>query len=520
MTSMAQRYLYQLRLFEEWQTLLLCFACGGASAFAFAPLRYWFLLPLALSLFYLMLDAAPARRHAILRGFFFGYGYFMAGTWWIANALTVDIDKFGWLIPISIGGLSAIMALWFALLGWLVWWRRSGHGMVDLIRFLLLWVLVEYLRMLGMFGFPWNLLGYSAQVSDAVSQLASITGIFGLSLLVLAVALIPVPWLKQRVKRRASLMYTGIVVVALAFSAIYGAVRLPDEVSLSDAWVRVVQPNIPQDMKWTQAGRLESLRIHAQLSQQPSRSGAIPSTILWSETALPFTIFPDSVWPSRLGSLLPPNSVLISGAVRADDADGELKLWNSIVGIHSNGQLLGYYDKRQLVPFGEFVPLRKVLPLEKITPGSVDFSRGSVIDALRFSHVPAFGALVCYEVIFPDISAHAGNRPDWLFNATNDAWYGDSPGPYEHFSISRMRAVEQGLPLVRAANTGISGVIDPFGRPLAMLPLNSRGILDEKLPLPLKATVYARFGNVPLLMLLACLWMFTEWLARSNKKLT
>lgn len=517
---MTQRYLYRLRLLEEWQTLLLCFACGGVAALAFAPWRYWFLLPVVLPLFYLMLEAAPGRRHALFRGFFFGYGYFMAGTWWIANALAVDIEKFGWLIPISIGGLSAVMALWFAVLGLLFWWRRAAHGLANLLRFLVLWVVVEYLRMLGMFGFPWNLLGYSAQASDAVSQLASLTGVFGLSLLVLAVALVPVPWIKQRINLAQRRAYTLVALLAFATVALFGAGRLPDQAVLTATRVRVVQPNIPQDMKWTQAGRLESLRIHAQLSQSPSADGVIPATILWSETALPFTIYPDSVWPSRLGSLLPPGSRLITGAVRADDSGKQLKLWNSIIGIDATGQLLGYYDKRQLVPFGEFVPLRAVLPLDKITPGSVDFSRGTVLEPLQFGDVPSFGALVCYEVIFPHISAHPAHRPDWLFNATNDAWYGDSPGPYEHFSISRMRAVEQGLPLVRAANTGISGVIDPYGRPVATLQLNQRGVLDRALPAPLKATPYARWREIPLMFVLLGLWLVSEWLARGNKRLT
>lgn len=481
-------------------------------ALAFAPFYYWWVMPLALPLFYLVLEAAPARRHALRRGFGFGYGYFMAGTYWIANALAVDSAQFGWLIPISILGLSAVMGLWFALFGGVVWWARSGNAPCDVLRFALLWVVLEYLRTLGIFGFPWNLLGYAALASERVAQLASLMGVYGLSLLMMPLALLPVIWLKQNISERARGVYSAAALIALIASYGFGMARMPTQSEMTGTRVRVVQPNIPQSLKWTQDGRLQSLRIHAELSQLQTEA-PVPPIIIWSETAMPFTLYPDSVWPARLSGLLPPRSTLITGAVRGDDSGATLQVWNSIVAIDGAGILRASYDKHQLVPFGEFVPLRHILRLNKITPGTTDFSRGPGPQTQAFEDVPPYSPLVCYEIIFPWLAVNEAERPAWIMNATNDAWYGDSPGPYQHFSMSRLRAIEQGLPVVRAANTGISAVIDPYGRPVRSLPLNERGIIDQALPKALEPTFYAKHAETLTLSLMAVLWMFTQlWL--------
>lgn len=509
MQGFFQRMLYALRMLDEWQAWLLCYIAGAAASMAFAPFNWWGMLPVALPLFYFLLEAASARRHALMRGFSFGYGFFMAGTWWIANALAVDSEQFGWLIPFSIGGLSAVMALWFALFGWLTWWRRSGDAFSDLMRFIVLWVAVEYLRTLGMFGFPWNLLGYVTLVSQNAAQLAAVTGPYGLSLMVLLLAMLPVVWLKPRIGEYVRIAYTACTVIAWIVAFGYGMARIPVRPELSETRVRVVQPNIPQSLKWTQEGRLESVRLHAALSQMQTEKPT-PPIVIWSETAAPFTFYPDSVWPSRLHSLLPPQTTLITGIVRADDSGDAVKVWNSLAVIDEAGEWRAHYDKHQLVPFGEFVPLRTVLPINKITPGTTDFSRGPGAQTLRIGAIPPFSPLICYEVIFPWISTPQEDRPDWILNITNDAWYGDSPGPYQHFAMSRMRAIEQGLPVVRAANTGISAVIDPYGRPLRSLPLGKRGIIDQALPEPIEATFYAKHRESLVLIIMVCFWLGTQ----------
>lgn len=503
-------------MLDEWQALLACFVAGAGTAVGFAPANCWWLLPFTLSLFCFLLDAAAGRINGLGRGFAFGYGFFMAGTWWIANALAVDAEKFGWLIPISIGGLSAVMALWFALFGWFVWWRRSGNAYVDILRFMVLWVVVEYLRTLGMFGFPWNLLGYTAMVSERVAQLGALTGVYGLSLLVIACAILPAVWIKPGISERQRMVHSAVTLIALIMAYGYGMARIPSDISFTGTRVRVVQGAIPQSLKWTTEGRLESIRIHSTLSGMQA-SDPTPEIIIWEETALPFTLYPDSVWPSRISAILPPRSTLITGAVRADDSGREVKVWNSAVLIAPGGKWEASYDKHQLVPFGEFVPLRSVLPLDKITPGNTDFSRGAGPQTIRSEGLPPFSPLVCYEVVFPWITLDPADRPEWLVNVTNDAWYGDSAGPYQHFTMSRMRAIEQGLPLVRAANTGISAVIDPFGHPVRFLKLNERGIIDQALPKPLPMTLYAQYGEAPVLILLLVLWVGTIWQLRRRK---
>jgi len=517
MQRFIQSGIYRLRLLSQWHALMVCFAAGAATSLAFAPLYLWWALPFALPAFYYLLDASGTRLNACMRGFMFGYGFFMAGTWWIANALAVDAAQFGWLIPISVVGLSAVMALWFGVFGWLVWWRRTGHAVVDLVQFILLWVAVEYLRTLGMFGFPWNLLGYAALASPKLAQVASLIGSYGLSVCVLALAMLPVALTSHRISALAKAIYTAVAASILILGMIFGAARIPAQSALTEARVRVVQPNIAQAMKWTQQGRLESIRIHGELSRQPSENGAIPSTIIWAETAAPFTFYPDSVWPARLSSMVPAGSTLLTGAVRADDSAPKLQLWNSIVAISPEGKWLTSYDKHQLVPFGEFVPLRSVLPLDKITPGSIDFSRGKGVHTTQVPGVPPFSALVCYEVIFPWLTVDAAQRPAWVLNATNDAWYGDTAGPYQHYATARMRAIEQGLPLVRAANTGISAIIDPYGRAVAQLPLNMRGVIDGALPKALAATPYARYHEIPVLTVMFILYAAAYWRVRCAK---
>ena len=486
-------------------------------ALAFAPLGFWPIIFVSIPLCYLLIDTAPHWRSGVFRGFAFGYGYFMAGTYWISNALLVDAEQFGWLVPFCALGLSALMALWFAVMGALFWWARTGHVADDVLRFTTVWVLVEIARSWGMFGFPWNLMGYIALESGRMSQFASLAGVYGLSAALVGLALVPVfflhPLVRDGVRWRALAV---ALVVAIGLYA-YGMARMTQAVDNTDTRIRVVQASIPQSMKWTDEGRADSLKKHLQLSKL--HTDAPPDIIIWPETAFPYTLYPDSPWPARLSQLLPANTVLITGAVRGEDADGRIALWNSIMAIGSDGQIRQAYDKHQLVPFGEFVPFRSVLPLDKITPGAIDFSRGTGARTLTVDKLPSFSPLVCYEVIFPRLVVNRDHRPEWLLNVTNDAWYGDSAGPPQHFALARMRAIEQGLPLVRAANNGISAVIDPYGRIVRALPLNAHGIIEQRLPKPLEPTLYSSYCNGVILLILLCIWCIGTVLRKRESSL-
>jgi len=240
--------------------------------------------------------------------------------------------------------------------------------------------------------------------------------------------------------------------------------------------------------------------------------GLVPAVTIWPETAYPGAVrgLTDQPWPF--------SKLLLTGALAVEGEGADTRIYNSVAAIDGQGNLRARYDKHQLVPFGEFVPLRAVLPLRKITPGDIDFSRGEGAHTVAIEGVPPFSPLVCYEAIFPWM-ATAETRPAWLLNVTNDGWYGDSAGPYQHFAMARMRAIEQGLPLARAANNGVSAVVDPYGRVVASLALNVRGILDVPLPAPLAPTFYATHSEWVMLMLLILMFIggFTAYFTKENQ---
>ena len=493
----------------RWPALLLCYVVGALMAVAFAPYNCWPVIFFCLPVFFLMLEGATSTRRALWRGFAFGYGYFMAGTWWIANSLLVDSGKFGWMFPLSVLGLSAVLALYFMLFGALMQrLRRAGEGTavrgVNILRFAVLWVAVEYLRSVGTFGFPWNLAGYIALASVNVAQLGSVMGTFGVSLLVVLVALAPLLAVNAPTRaRRIGGITLPLLLIALAYG--YGAARIPVGQLTTQTTLRVVQPNIAQAIKGTQEGDFESMRVLGQLSAGITVNPAQrPDITIWPETA-----YFDVLRGNRTGFGWAYSRWLLTGALAVEGARPDIQLYNSVAAIDQNGTVQSRYDKHQLVPFGEFMPLRDELPLKKVTPGDIDFTRGSGVQTVALEGIPPYSPLVCYEAVFPWLAVDRAHRPQWLLNVTNDGWYGDSAGPYQHFAMTRMRAIEQGLPLVRAANNGISAVVDPYGRVLAYLPLNRAAAIDSPLPAALPPTFYANFGEKLTIGLLVFLWLMT-----------
>jgi apolipoprotein N-acyltransferase len=263
-----------------------------------------------------------------------------------------------------------------------------------------------------------------------------------------------------------------------------------------------VQPNIAQNHKWRPELREAHLQKHLSLTSGAAATdaafGTSASYVIWPETAAPFFLGLDAVARSRIAAVTPPGGMVITGAPRATPSDKRpRRIWNSIAALDHQGVILETYDKFHLVPFGEYVPMRSVLPLEKITQGGLDFSAGPGPRTLHLPGLPPFSPLICYEVIFPGNVTDAEDPPQWILNVTNDGWFGLSSGPYQHFASARLRAVEEGLPLVRAANTGISAVVDPYGRVVASLGLGRTGVIDSPLPQALSGgTIYSRFGDV------------------------
>jgi apolipoprotein N-acyltransferase len=381
----------------------------------------------------------------------------------------------------------------------------------------LAWTAAEWLRGHIFSGLPWNLMGTVWTISDTMIQLAALTGVWGLSLLTVMCASSPALLADKSESGEVKIDWLHLAPVLIAAAALEvvwagGAIRLAgaETPTVPDVSLRLVQPNIIQNHKWLPDLREAHLRKHLSLTSSQVKDPFVASApaattyVIWPETAAPFLLDFNTTVRFRIAAVTPPGGLVITGMPRATPPDVYPKqVWNSIAAVDSQGVVSGTYDKFHLVPFGEYVPLRSVLPLNKITSGGIDFSAGPGPRTLRLPGLPPFSPLICYEVIFPGNVIDAKDPPQWILNVTNDGWFGLSSGPYQHFASAQLRAVEEGLPLVRAANTGISAVIDSYGRVVASLGLGSEGIIDSPLPQALSgSTVYGRFGDFILLAML------------------
>ncbi len=488
-----------------WKRNAIAFLAGVASVLALPPFYALPFLVVGLGLWIWLLYASPSFWRSIWDGWWFGVGYFLAGTYWISIALTADIAQFGWMIPFSLIGLSGGLALFMALVGGASWWWRKATPLGFVCALTALWIVVEYLRTYLFTGFPWNLLGYASTVLDPLAQSASVVGIYGVGLLLFWMAATPALLAYDRSYWRACAV-AGMVLIAMLG---YGGWRLasaPDDAS-SGVRVRMVQANIPQQLKWDPAFREASLRTHAALTTADGWEDI--DIVIWPETALPFVLDSDSQWPDLLADLVPPGGVLITGAVWLENSGDTQKIRNSIIAIDEAGVVVGRYNKQHLVPFGEYVPFRSVLPIEKITAGMQDFTPGTDTRLMHFGTFPSATPLICYEAIFPQYAKI--EKAGWLLNLTNDAWFGFSSGPFQHNQMARMRAVEQGKPLVRVANTGISIIYNGYGLNLGHIELNREGVLDVELPVAMPATPYHFVGEFLVLIQLFLLFGYSVW---------
>jgi apolipoprotein N-acyltransferase len=492
-----------------WRRALFTLLLGAVATLALPPISFTPALLVAFTGFVWILDGSGRAWRAALDGWWFGFGFLVTGLYWIAYALLTDASQFAWLIPFAVAGVPALLAFFTAaaaLLAYLLW--RPGAGRVVVLA--VAWTAAEWLRGHLFTGFPWNLVGYTWTWSDAMLQTTSVLGIYGLSFLTVLVAAAPAAF--SAVGGRANprgwpLPAFAVTLVAAGF--VYGFLRLAgaDGATVADVTVRIVQANIAQSFKWEPDQLRANVERHLALTRSPGIENA--RVVVWPETAMPYDIERDGALRSALGGLVAPDALLVTGVPRYQlDATGRFleRIWNSIAILDSAGAIVGTYDKAHLVPFGEYVPLRALLDrvgLQAIN-GFIDHTPGPGLQTLALPGLPPVSPLICYEVIFP-AAVTAAARPAWLLNVTNDGWYGGSAGPYQHFAMARVRAVEEGLPLVRAANTGISGVVDGYGRVRASLGLLEHGIVDAPLPVALAPTFYARFGDLPVLVLLSVL---------------
>ncbi|MCR9257889.1 MAG: apolipoprotein N-acyltransferase [Alphaproteobacteria bacterium] len=479
---------------------------GAVGAFAFAPFSLTILLVPAFGILVRLIDAAAGVKSAFRLGWWFAFGHFTLGLWWISKALLVDIDQFWWMVPFAIFALPAALAL-FPAIAIAVAKRMVPHGFPLAMALVLAWCVAEIGRGTLFTGFPWNLAGQSWGAYPVMAQTVSVYGIYGLSLVtVLAATLIGLGRLRP--------VAAGAALVAGL--AVFGVLRLPaDPIPLTETQIRLVQPNVPQTDKWKAELRAAHIQNLVDLTLlPPQQEGRPPEIVIWPETALPLIL--EAGTPTfRLLERLSRDRSLVTGAIRIDRAGG-VRIFNSLF-LFEGGALAEAYDKSHLVPFGEYVPFSEYLSFMRVA-ARVNFTPGVGLRTLEMVAGPAFSPLICYEIIFPGKVVQAGGtgiaRPAWLVNLTNDAWYGVSNGPYQHRIISRIRAIEEGLPVARVANTGISELTDPYGRKVESLELNSRGIIDLRLPMPLDRTLFRELGGYILTLLFLTFSLFIISLQR------
>jgi apolipoprotein N-acyltransferase len=489
-----------------WRRLAAAFAAGAVSATGFAPLEFFPALLLGYAVLVLLIDGADKASHpvraAAAAGWAFLFGQFLVGFHWIGYAFMVDPAAHLWQMPFALVGLTAGLALYGALAGALsAWFWQDGPARIFV--FAVFFSLCEWLRGHLLTGFPWNLSGYGWGLVPALLQTASLVGVYGLSFLtiLLGAALAEFACGRWRIPAATSLVFA----LLLAF----GVYRL-DATSIHHVQgvvVRLVQPDVPQREKYVRRLMQRNWDRLINLSATPAAEATgRPSVIVWPEAA---TGFPVARAPGALDQIAlftGRGQTVITGSERISETPGGAAFYNSLYLFGAFGALPQVYDKFHLVPFGEYVPFASLLGrigITKLTNGPSGFSAGDHPHLLAVPGAPSISPLICYEVIFPgEVTEIGAPRPGWFVNVTDDSWFGPWAGPRQHLLIARVRAIEEGLPIARAANTGISAMIDPLGRISARLGLNRMGVVDAPLPAALPETVYARLGDFPFFLLL------------------
>jgi apolipoprotein N-acyltransferase len=507
-----------------WKRAAIALAAGALSVFAMAPFNAWPVLFLTFPVMVWLIDGAGAGRWhgvpaAALAGWWFGLGYFVPGLYWIGYAFLVDAPTFAWLLPFAVLGLPAYLALFTAFgfaLARLVW-TRDASRVIALAASL---TLGEWLRGHVLTGFPWNAFGYALTEPLALAQTASLIGLWGMTFLSVAIFASPAVLIDGRSRGRRPWIAPSMALALLVAMGIFGAVRLKLQptVTVANVKLRIMQPNLQQDVRFNYSAKAEVMQKYLTLSDRasgPQSTGVRDVSILiWPESAFPFFLTREADAMAQIADLLPKGTVLITGSVRAPDLPPGVKItraYNSVYVIDHDGSVLSIYDKLHLVPFGEYLPFQEwmeKLGLVQLTKVQGGFIPGTRRRSMEIPNAPRALPLICYEAIFPGDVAARDDRPGWIVNLTNDGWFGISTGPYQHLQQARLRAIEEGLPVVRAANTGISAVIDPSGRIIARLGLGVEGVLDSSLPSAIPPTVYARTGDIPAALIIAAAFIF------------
>ncbi len=485
------RIIERARQLGGWRADLAAAGLGALAAAAMPPIHAIPVLLVSMPGLLLLIGAASGPLAAARRGFWFGLGHHVFGLYWITEAILLESARYWWLVPFAVPALSALLALFIALSCGLA---RLAPAGVRRVAFLAgAWTLSDLLRQFVGTGFPWNPWGsvwaIPGPLGDIMIQPAAWVGTPGLTLATVLLAAAP------------ALGTPGLLAMAGALAGWIGLglgrLGAPEPPG-TGLQVVLVQGNVTQGQKWDRATAIAAFNRHLQLTRQAvdALDGA-PSVVVWPETSSVFLLQSDSAAREYIMDAAYPARAALVGSLTftagAPSADPDNLPRNSLVAMDANAAVTGIYDKWHLVPFGEFAPSWVPFSIQ-IVPGRFGFGAGPT--TLRAPGVPPFGGLICYEAVYPGQIVNQADRPDWLVNVTNDAWFGNSTGPRQHLAAARLRAVEEGLPLMRAANTGISAGFDSRGHELGRTAMNVATTLTVPLPGKRLPTSFSRWGLV------------------------
>jgi apolipoprotein N-acyltransferase len=481
---------------------LIAFLAGALAALALPPLHVLPVLLVSFPVLLARINAAGRPIEAARRGFWFGFGYHVIGLYWITEAILFEAARFWWLVPLAVPALAAVLAVFIAIPAAIAWFATRGSAASGPAQIMVLaggWVLGDLARQFVATGFPWNPLGsvwaVPGWVGDVMLQPAALISVHGLTLVTIVLACAPA------LRWRGRAVCLAIFLAWIGFGVARMSAPSPDQ----PLRVVLVQGNVPQGQKWDPSLRNSVFERYLRLTAEGVRdAGPGPLVVVWPETASPFLL--DASARQAISTASEGHPALV-GAVRFDDKDHPR---NTLFAVTGTGEIAALYDKWHLVPFGEYQPSWAQIGIQ-LVPGD-GFARGPGPETLHIAGVPPVGPLICYEAIFPGQVVNEADRPEWMVNVTNDAWFGTSAGPRQHLAAARLRAVEEGLPLLRAANTGITVAFDSRGHEIARIEMEKTGFRTVTLPGPLPRTVFARFGlTVPgilaLSLLILGLWM-------------
>jgi apolipoprotein N-acyltransferase len=497
-------------------TLVLAVAAGLAAALAQPP---WGVLPglLGLGLLMPLIDRLGSRRRwsaAFTLGWLAGLGYFIPSLIWLAEPFKVDAQAQGWMAPFAVALMAGFLAVFWGVAA-LVYRLGARRDPLRVLFFAGVLTLMEWLRGHVLTGLPWDLPGEAWRAGSAPSQAAALVGAYGLTWLTLVVAASPFTVFEGRRGRLMTL--SGLMILAGLYA--YGEIRLtrPIPAPAGAPWLRIVQADVKQESKYDKRIFTSIVSRYVALTAQAPAAGVPhrPDIVIWPEGAIPAALedylAPDAWTAPAIAGALSPNQTLILGGYRFDDdAKGAPITFNSLAVIRPQGgelKVIGLYDKHRLVPFGEYMPFDSVASrwgIKQFVHVGDGFTPGPPPRPLNVAGLPLFQPLICYESLFPgftrDGAQAAGARPSWIVNISNDAWFGQATGPRQHLNIASYRAIEEGLPMVRATPTGISAVIDAHGRIVKgeRLGMGAYGVIDAPLPGALPSTLYSQLGDGPL----------------------